>query len=95
MLVASTSQSEQPVFTDCCTQCFEGLHVTGWTKHQGNIYKAPMDWTMGKYKNSIIHAPLAAQLRPHSISVAFLRPHRLGASAKKGFSGNTPYRHGS
>jgi parallel beta-helix repeat protein len=28
--------------------------VTGWTQHSGSIYKAPMAWNLGEYKNQII-----------------------------------------
>jgi len=28
--------------------------VTGWTVHSGSIYKAPMNWTIGRYNNQVI-----------------------------------------
>ena len=28
--------------------------VTGWTVHSGSIYKAPMAWSMGRYKDQVI-----------------------------------------
>ena len=28
--------------------------VTGWTSHSGSIYKAPMNWTIGRYNDQVI-----------------------------------------
>ena len=28
--------------------------ITGWTNHSGNMYKAPMNWSIGKYKNQVL-----------------------------------------
>jgi hypothetical protein len=28
--------------------------VTGWSAHSGSIYKAPMNWTIGRYNNQVI-----------------------------------------
>ncbi|WP_135550405.1 right-handed parallel beta-helix repeat-containing protein [Paenibacillus cymbidii] len=28
--------------------------VTGWTRHEGNVYKAPMDWSMGDGNGDIV-----------------------------------------
>jgi len=28
--------------------------ITGWTVHSGSIYKAPMRWTLGEYRNQVL-----------------------------------------
>ena len=42
-------QDEKPVITGCDP-------VTGWTRHQGKIWKAPMPWTLGLGRNQVFAA---------------------------------------